>query len=181
MSLHRVYLITGIIALAISLIAYAVKKKSQILGLRMITDTIWIVNYFCKGSFAFTGAVNAAVCLMRDSVFFFRTKEKRWASHIAWFVVFCLFYATTHAYTWAGYKSLIPGVSSIISTSALYSSNLRFTRWMTILAMAVNGVYLILVGNMFNLAANVCSIISAIIGLVRDARDRKKNAAPESA
>ena len=173
MSLHTVFLISGILALVVSLITYAVKEKIQILHCRLVTDTLWIICYLCEGTFAFTGAANSATCLIRDTIFCFKAKGKRWASHTIWCVIFCLFYAAMLLYAWTGPLSIFTALSSIISTIALFTKNVHLTRWLTILCMMVSAVYIISVGNYFNLLANICSIISAIIGLFRDAKTKK--------
>ena len=168
MNTHTVFVISGALALALTLLVYAVRGKQRILEIKTVVDSLWLVNYLAKGAIAYSAAAQAILCVARNLVFYSRDKGKKWASGSVWCWVFLLFFATTPIYTWIGPASLIPGAASVLSTLALYQPNVQRTRWAVMLASFLCIFYQIFINNPFGICSNCIAVLSAVIGLVRE-------------
>lgn len=169
-----IFWISGIIALTMAALIYAVKEKKKMQLIKLLNDLFWTINYFCKGFGAFTGAAQNGVAVIRDVVFYYRACGKKWASGVLWCVFFCLFFGTIPIYTWIGYISLLPAVASVISTISLFIKNPQLTRYLSIPACSMTLIYAAVVGNIFGVISNSFMVISAAVGIVLELRRRKK-------
>ncbi len=174
--MRPVYLVSGVIALAIAFSVYIFRKKTHMTMAKMIDDVFWAVNYFSKGSGALTGAAQATICVVRDYVFYSRAKNRKWAEPSAWCIVFLLFFATIPIYTWTGWISLFPAISSLVSTVGLFQKNPKLARRMGGPAALIMLVYTIAVGNIFGTLSQSFMILSSIIGILREKKEPKEAA-----
>ena len=168
--LHTIYLISGILALAVSLTVFAGKSKRLVMKLKLTNDALWCINYFSEGSFAYTGLAQNLVCFARDLVFLNRAKDKKWAQSKVWCVLFCIFYAITPVITWTGPHCMLAAVSSLFSTFALFNRSLTRTRLLTIPSSIFGVLYNVFVHNVFGTLSNSFFLISIFIGFLRSHR-----------
>lgn len=172
-TLYVFYIITGVLAVIVAFFILLSRKRSNMIGLKLADDVLWSANFFFKGSIAFTGCVQNAIAIIREIIFYFKGKKK-WASSPIWLWVFILFFATMPIYTWAGVKSLIPAVASILSTLGFYFKEPHYTRIMNLFVQGLMIIYASLVINYFSIVCSSVMLLSAIIGLIVDYRLKKK-------
>lgn len=164
--MHCVYLVSGVIALAFTLILFLYKEKKRILQAKLSCDVLWTINYFVEGSIAYTGALQNLICMLRETIFLFRAKGKRWADSPLWCIMFCLFYMIMPFFTWAGWFSVLPSISSMISSVSLFVKNPQLTRWLMIPSQIVSIIYVVMVGNLFGVLSGSFMIVSAVSGII---------------
>lgn len=171
--MYYLYIISGILAIGLAFFILISRSRSKMLGFKLADDILWALNFFFKGSIAFTGCAQHSIAILREIVFSFKGK-KNWANSPVWLAVFILFFVTMPIYTWAGVISVMPAVASILSTIGFYFKNPHNTRLINVLVQPIMITYAWLVTNYFSLLCSSITLISTVIGLIIDVREKRK-------
>ena len=172
-TLYVLYIVTGVLGTAVAFFIFLSRKRDRMICFKLADDVLWSLNFFFKGAIAFAGCAQNAIAIARELIFYFKGKKK-WASSSVWLWLFILFFATIPLYTWAGAKSILPAVASILSTIGFYFRNPHNTRIINLFAQTIMIVYASLVYNYFSLVCSSGMLLSAFIGLIADVRDKNK-------
>lgn len=167
--------IFGIAGIAMSFFIYIVRKRSSILLCKFTSDVIWAVHYILIG--AWSGAALNVLAMARETVFY--NKEKKWASSRFWLYLFCTLTMLSGFLTWEGPSSLLPSVGSVCAVISFWCTKPINIRLLAAPAQALWTIYNIVHGSLTGGISSGLSLLSVIIGLVRDIREaqmKKKEA-----
>ena len=154
----------GLVAMLLAFFVYAFRDRRKILLSKLILDLLWLVHYALLS--AYSGAAVNGINAVREGVFY--NKKKAWARHIAWPILFVCLNLATVVLAWQGWISILPALGSSLNAVALWSSSTRRLRLLTIPALGMWLVYSILVCSVWSLLVNAVSIVSALVGLIRN-------------
>ena len=169
--------IFGYFGIAISIAIYAGKTRGQILICKFISDTLWFVNLILVGGF--TGALLNLIAMGREVVFYNRTR-KAWAGHRVWFYVFLALTALSPAFEWMklgefSWIPLFPAVGSIFAVVSFYTEKPTAMRLFGFAAQAFWLAYAFILDNKSSIICGIFTILSAVIGMVREWLSKRKN------
>ena len=170
--------IFGAIGIVISLFIYAAKTRSKIITCKFIADIIWMLNYALIG--AYTAALINVIGMARETVFYNRG-SKKWASYRWWLYVFVAFTFLSPILEFVGkgafsFIPLIPATGSVFAVISFYSMKTRNMRILGIFAQLLWTLYGIIVFNPTALISSILTIVSIVIGAIRDMQDNKAKA-----
>ena len=104
----------GVVAMALTILCYQLKKRSHILVMQYTGNALWVVHYFLLGSF--TGLIMNALNVVRGIIY---SIDKRWAKSNVWIVVFCAASITLGILFFQAWYSVLPIIGTVIATIAL--------------------------------------------------------------
>lgn len=171
---YILYLITGIIGLIISFFIYISKRKDKIIITKLSCDLIWSLNFFFKGALGYAGAIQNFIGLIRECIFYGKSKKIKFLQSKIWLFIFCLAFCSIPLLTWkeVGWYSLLPSIASVMLTISLFVDNVKLSKIVVIPACLLCILYTVLIFNLFSLIANILILIGAIIGLIREYKSK---------
>lgn len=177
---HIVAQIIGFVGVAISILIYAGRTRARILICKFISDVLWFANYILLG--AYTGALLNLIAMARETVFYNRG-VKKWASHRIWLYVFMLLTLLSPILEWVklggfSWVPLLPATGSILAVISFYSNRPRVMRYFGFAAQAFWLVYGFMLVNISSIVCGILTILSAVIGMIREARAKAKTSDP---
>ncbi len=161
----------GIVVMLVSIFNYTLKKRKQILSVKLALDLVSIVqNIFIS---AFTGAALCFVNSCRGVVFLNRERH-RWARHGIWFFVFVALICTLSVFTWAGWYSLFAMLGSIAATVGFYCLNPKLTRILGIIGVAFFNVYSVATLNIGSIIGNTLAVVIGTGSLIIEEVNKRR-------
>ena len=162
--------IIGYIGVAGSLLLYVGKTRGQTLLYKFLLDALWFVNLLLIGGY--TGAVLNFICMGRELVFYQRGR-KAWASHRVWLFVFLALTLLSPTFEWIKLGALtwppvLPAIGSLIAVVSFYSERTSAMRLLGFLAQIFWLIYGIILDNKSSIVCGVLTLLSALIGLLRE-------------
>ena len=168
-NLHLIGQILGILLAVVGFFVYFAKTRRGILSAKLILDIGYAIQQSMVG--AYTGALINGISVFREIVFYHRD-TKKWARPIFWLYFFIALTGVSPILTWAGPISLLPAVGSIAAVIAFYCRNPHHTRLIGLVSLTLWLIYCIVIPNYGVLLTTAIQIISAILGLIRDYREK---------
>ena len=164
--------ILGYIAALSGLVIFISVKRSRILILKILSDSLFVLHQLCLGMLS--GALLSGLAVARSGVFYHRGQRK-WADNPLWLVLFLLLTLISPVLTWAGPISLLPTIGSVVCVFSYY---VKSTWLLRILSFVGEGLWLLygLLGGSIQLALfGVVALISLIVGMIREAHQNQKH------
>ena len=164
--------ILGYIAALSGLVIFISVKRSRILILKILSDSLFVLHQLCLGMLS--GALLSGLAVARSGVFYHRGQRK-WADNPLWLVLFLLLTLISPVLTWAGPISLLPTIGSVVCVFGYYVKNTWLLR---ILSFIGEGLWLLygLLGGSIQLALfGVVALISLTVGMIREAHQTQKH------
>lgn len=161
----------GAIAIVLIFFAFSSRKRGTLLLLKCANDLLWCVHFFLIG--AYSGVATNFLNACREYIFSFREKKK-WAQHAFWpyfFVCACLI---SSALTWQGSASLLPALGASFSTIGLWCKEPYRMRLLNLPSLILWLCYAIVMRTPVNILSCSISLVSVVIGLIKDVQGRKK-------
>ena len=153
----------GIGAMIALFCIYQQQNRKHILFAKLTADICWVVHYLCLGGIA--GMIPNLVGIFREVIFLHR-KEKRWASHIIWPILFILLNWTLGFRTFHTFFNLLPITASTFVTISLWIDNPRLTKLISLPVSLSFGIYNACIGSyvgILNESIAICSILLSFI------------------
>lgn len=170
--------VLGFVIAAENFFVYFGNNRSRILAAKLVSDTLYAVQYAMLG--ALTGAVLNVLAVFREIIFYNRDRY-RWASSLLWPILFVLLMGLSPVLTWAGPISLLPAAGSALAVVAFYMRRPTHTRIIGVFAQLLWLIYSVYTVNYGAILCNVVLIVSALTGLACDLhRRRKQKALPDT-
>lgn len=174
------FIISQIIGLVIILENFFIffqKSRGKILFFKLLSDVMNVFqNIFAR---TFTGAAINVIAIGRESVFYFRDKKK-WASSKFWLYFFALIvflspFVSSGAefFTYVFFVSFFPAIGSVFMVVGFFMLNPHMTRILAFIAMSLWTVYYILLSNYIQIVSCLINILSIVIGLIMDFKEKK--------
>lgn len=130
--------VLALLICGLSSISYLSKRKTAYLAEQFLVNVLYGVQYLLLG--AFSGAVSNAISLTKYVVFYFNAKAGK--KNPTWQVVlFCLLSIVLGLLAFDGWFSLIPLVTSVIFTVAIWQDNPIILRGIVIVCCSLWIVY----------------------------------------
>ena len=163
----------GFLAMALGISSYQCKTRKGILLMQLSASVLWIVQFLFLKSYA--GAMLNGVAIVRNLLFSFKGKYK-WADSLMLpaFVMVLFAAAGLYTYTLEGLISIIPTVAMLLSTVALYITNEKVIRILSLFVSPPWLIYDAISGSDAGVLCESFMIISIIVAMIRY-RDKKIN------
>ena len=161
----------GAIAICCSLLIYSRNDRKKLLIFKCIQDLCWCTHYLLLG--AFSAVATSGLCIGRSMAFYGNPKKQRKSKLLL--VLFLVLYAISAALTWKNAFSILPALSSSISTFAFWMKEPRHTKMLAILASWITLSYNITVTHSPSVYVAVTfTTLTSVVSLIVQAR--KNNA-----
>lgn len=163
--------ILGYIAVASGLIIFISVKRSRILALKIVSDSLFLIHEVCLA--LYSGAALHGIAVLRSLIFYQRGRRK-WADHPFWLILFILLTLISPILTWAGPISLLPAIGSVVCVFAYY---VKSTWMLRIFSFVGEGLWLLYGVFCYSIPITlfgVVALISLTIGMIREAHMRRK-------
>lgn len=152
----------GFAAMAVSTIIYWQRRRKNRLILKLTTDVLWAAHHLMI--FSYSAAATTSVAIFREIVFY--NYDRKWAKSKLWCVVFSIVFVLASLMTWKDIYSIVPAVSSVLTTIAFGSKKITITRAFAFLAsvgMLTYGIHYNSIATVINEFLTELSIIASII------------------
>lgn len=153
----------GLVPSVISFSSLQSQNRSRILILQIVCSVMWFAHYALLGGF--TAVLLNCVSILRAVLCYYN--DKNWAKSKLWLFLLCAMYAGCSLLTWDGLYCLLPCISMILTTVALWSRNLRLTRLLFLINSPFFLIYDIVTGSYTCAVMEVCAFISFIVAIYR--------------
>lgn len=164
----------GFAAMALGIFSFQMKKRNGILILQTVAGFLWGLQFFFLGKY--TGAALNGVSVARNILYSFKEKHKWARSKLLPAAVITAFFLSG-IFTYDGIISLCPTAAMIISSVALFISDEKKIR---ILSLFVSPLWLIYDAASFSIAgviSEIFTLTSIFIALYRFKKVPEKDAA----
>jgi len=170
--------IIGFVIIIENFFIFFQKKRYKILFFKLLSDVMNVFQNVLARTF--TGAAINVIAIGRESVFYFRDKKK-WASSKFWLYFFAIIvflspFVSSGAefFSYVFFVSFLPAIGSVFMVVGFFVLNPHMTRILGFIAMTLWIVYYILLGNYIQIVSTGINILSIVIGLIMDFKEKKK-------
>jgi len=170
--------IIGFVIIIENFFIFFQKKRGKILFFKLLSDVMNVFQNVLARTF--TGAAINVIAIGRESVFYFRDKKK-WASSKFWLYFFAIIvflspFVSSGAefFSYVFFVSFLPAIGSVFMVVGFFVLNPHMTRILGFIAMTLWIVYYILLGNYIQIVSTGINILSIVIGLIMDFKEKKK-------
>ena len=172
----------GLVAMVALFASYQQKTAKQLTACKLVADAAWILHYSFMGVMtpaSYTGIVPNGVGIFRELVFMQR-KEKKWANHVVFPIVFVLcgwgFGVWTIVQNWekAGAFCFLPLIASTVVTIGLWTQRTMVCKIACFCASASFLVYNIVLGSPVGIFGEAVSEASLLVFFVRYAIEKRR-------
>lgn len=165
--------LVGFIAMALDCFAFQAKKRIRILQIQIAACVFWILQMVLLGGY--TGAAMNLLAIGRAVVFMQKDKYTWAKSKWTLFLTIAAFVSAAMM-TFENSLSLLPMVAMIILTIALYISDERKIRILSLLSIPFWFFYDFNIGSYAGVASEIMNFTSIVIALIR--YRKKKQTSP---
>ena len=156
--------ILAVIAFILDIICMQCKKKSGILVVGIISNTMYALEYAFLG--AWTGAISFVIGIIRNITYFIFEKKQYKPSKIV-LSIFVLLIIGAGIYTWKDITSLLPVLALVLWTIVSWQNNTKWMRFAEVFICITWIIYDIFVGAYAGIVTEFIILTSTIIGILR--------------
>ena len=138
-------------------------SRKRILMLQVVCSVMWIAHYGLLG--AFTAVLTNMVNIARAGICY--CNDRPWAKSRAWVAGLVCAYGACAALTWAGWTSVLPCWSMMLTTVALWTHDMKKTRLLFLLNSPPLVLYNFMIGSWACLAVELCALASFVLAVWR--------------
>ena len=167
----------GLIAVIITFISFQASSQKRILMLQVISSTIFAIGYFILGKF--TGAVINLIAVVRNILFY--NKENKYIAKLGWGVPIILAVAMVIAgiFAWTDWYSILFIVELAVNTICFAVPDAQFMRKNILVTSPLVLVYNIFARSVPGVFNETIALVLSIIGIIRHAKNKRKEELPE--
>ena len=154
--------VMGGIALIILIISFQNNNKKILLKYQIVSSFIYGLQYLFLN--AYSGFLINFMCMIRNYIF---NKYEKGRPHIYWLIIMNILFIIISVFTYNGLISILPTISVIIYTFAIWTGNLKVIRFTEIIACSLYLIYNIEVYAITGFIATVVEFIAGIIAVYR--------------
>lgn len=163
----------GFVAMAVGILSYQAKKRNSILFLQIISSSIWAIQFILLG--AYTGAFMNLIGVARNIIYSKKDKISAFNSSLVPIII-SAFFIFGGVFTYSGFLSILPVVAMIISSFALYSTEERKIRLLSLFVSPPWLIYDAISGSIPGVINELFTICSILIAVFRfDIKRNKKS------
>ena len=115
----------GVGAMVSLFLIYQQKTRKNLIAAKLSADLFWVAHYLCLGGIA--GMIPNGIGIFRELIFMHR-KNKRWAAHVVWPILFILINWGLGFRTFHSAFNILPIAASTFVTVSLWIDNPRMTK-----------------------------------------------------
>ncbi len=148
------------------------KKKISLVILLLVSDILFASHYLCLG------AITGGIIIYIDAIFLLVTYllekfNKQKFTTLTVIITMILTIITT-VFTWGGIVSLLPMFSMLAYLFGMIFKNIVFVKIGSFVRNLLNIVYMIIIASFIGAGLEFCLMLSAIIGIVINLKNKKK-------
>lgn len=156
--------ILAVIAFILDIICMQFKKKSGILVVGIISNTVYALEYAFLG--AWTGAISFVIGTIRNITYFIYEKKKYKPNKIV-LTIFVLLIIGAGIYTWENITSLLPVIALVLWTIVSWQNNTKWMRLAEAFICVMWIIYDLFVGAYAGIITEFIILFSTMIGMYR--------------
>lgn len=154
----------GTLAIIITAYALQLNKKNKILVCQIISNTLYLIQYFLLDALTASGA--SLISIFRGSILFYYDKtNKKKSKLILLCIILAIFIMTI--LTYKDYFSIIAFFASFLYTLGIWQNNLKLFRKIALITPILWFIYNIHVSAYISIFASCMEFISAVIAIYR--------------
>lgn len=155
--------IFGLIAVAISFVAYQMPTQKKILFMNLLVTVAILLNYAFIG--ATTGMILNVVCVIRNLIFM--NRDKKIFSYKFYPYLLMVIIGGLSLFTSEGTYSILITIGLIINTFALSLTNPQATRYCMAISCSFIFAYNVFVFSIGGMINEAVAITSSVLGIIR--------------
>ena len=155
--------IIGFCGTIVSFIMFQQNKRSKIIGLQILSTSLFTIHYILLG--AFTGAALNLIAVTRSIVFY--NNDKKWAKSPAWLVFYIIISLVASIFTWESWYSILPAIALVLTTIANWMKSETKIRLISFPNSPCWLIYNAITGSVAGVVTECIVMTSLIIGIIR--------------
>lgn len=149
------------------------KKKKGLVFYLIISDILFASHYLClKG---YTGAATIFVDVAYLAIMYLLERKEKTKYNTPVTLGAMAITIALSILTWSGAISLLPMLSMLIYLTTMIFSNVVIVKTGALVRNCLNVIYMFILASYFGAGLEICLMISAIIGIILNLRERQKN------
>lgn len=152
------------------------KDKKNLLFYLIFSSTLFSVHYLCLGGW--TGAVTGLIEITFLILMYVLEKYNKTKYNIYLILATMLITIIMSILTWNTWISILPMISMIIYLLTMIFKNVIIVKIGAFIRLALNALYMLLLGSYFGAGASIVILICTIVGIVLDVKSKKQQSDP---
>ena len=155
---------------------YHIKKRKTVLVLNLLSKFAFAIAYVLLGAWSALAMIGAA--LIRNTIFMINENEKRNKINKIDILVLVIVYAISIIsafFTYEGFFSLLPVISTLIYTYAIFQKNVKTYKLLGIPTELCCEVYNFYIKSISAIFLELIPLTSSIIGYINEVKKEKQN------
>lgn len=153
----------GLLGSLIVLSSVQFNNRKIILAAQAVACTMWMVHYGILG--AATAAATNIISFARSIVFSYN--DRPWAKKKFWLWLFLVLFVLNSFVTWEGTRSILPAVAMCLTTLALWTHDMKKTRFLYLANSPCWLSYDLICGSYSTALVEAVALISYILAVWR--------------
>ena len=154
------------------------KKKNGLVFYLIISDILFASHYLCLGGW--TGAATIFVDVVYLAIIYVLEKKNKTKYNLHVTIAAMIITIILSILTWDTALSLLPMFSMLIYLITMIFTNVVIVKAGALIRNTLNVVYMIILASYFGAALEICLMISAIVGIFINIKNKKKNQEKQS-
>ena len=154
----------GFVGVALFIISYQIRSNRALFFCQLLGCLVFCLQFFLMG--AYTGAIGLIINIVRN-LLLLKADSWKWAKSKATMSVIILLLGVMTAYTWAGWKSLLPFISVAVTTVGYWTNNAQKIRLSQLIGSPCTLAYDLIVRTWGGALSEAIAIVSILISIYR--------------
>ena len=163
--------IFGFAAMGTAILTYQFNKHKTLNLLLMLVAVLWCLHYAALG--LMTPIMMNVINVIR--AFIYSKRDRKWANHTAWPVLFCAAAVVLVCFTWENAWSLLPCVASISASVGNWQTDTKKLRLLTVPVCVCWLIYNLVNKSIAGVANETFTMVSLAVAFFRYDRKKVKN------
>ena len=148
------------------------KNKKGLVFYLIVSDILFASHYLCLSGY--TGAATIFVDVVYLAIMYILEKKEKTKYNIHVTISAMIITIILSILTWNTALSLLPMFSMLIYLTTMIFSNIVIVKTGALIRNTLNVIYMFLLASYFGATLEICLMISAIIGILLNIKNRKK-------
>lgn len=154
----------GFVGVAHFIISYQIRSNRALFLCQLLGCLVFCLQFFLMG--AYTGAIGLIINIVRN-LLLLKADSWKWAKSKATMAVIILLLGVMTAYTWAGWKSLLPFISVAVTTVGYWTNNAQKIRLSQLIGSPCTLAYDLIVRTWGGALSEAIAIVSILFSIYR--------------
>ena len=154
------------------------KNKKGLVFYLIISDILFASHYLCLGGY--TGAATIFVDVVYLVIMYILEKKDKTKYNIYVTLTAMVITIVLSILTWNTALSLLPMFSMLIYLTTMIFSNVVIVKTGALVRNTLNVIYMFIITSYFGVGLEICLMISAIVGIILNIREKNKAKQVES-